>query len=237
MNNNTLTPKTLLNKLQTAKRDSEKLFAVLLDPDKTEIDQIPNKKQDFQSEKIDLFLVGGSLVSQPKFGPFIKALKQHFEQPVFLFPGSPVQYTEEADGLLFLSLISGRNADLLIGRHVEIAPVLKSSNSEVIPTGYMLVNGGSPTSASYISGTAPIPAKKWDIAMATAQAGELLGLQCIYMDAGSGADKHIPIETVRRVAEGVDIPLIVGGGIRTQEEREALWNAGADVVVVGTALE
>lgn len=237
MKDNNIATKTLLNKLQTAKSNSEKLFAVLMDPDKTDVDQIPNKKMSFQQEEIDVFLVGGSLMNQPAIGPFVKALKQEFVQPVFLFPGSPVQFTPEADGLLFLSLISGRNADLLIGRHIEIAPVLKASSCQVLPTGYMLVNDGRPTSASYISGTFPIPSHKADIACATAQAGELLGLQCIYMDAGSGADAHIPIETIQQVAQGIDIPLIVGGGIRTLEERQAVWEAGADMIVVGTALE
>jgi len=237
LTNKKIANKNLFNRLQTAKNNSEKLFAVLIDPDKIEVDQIPNKKVLFQNEKIDLFLVGGSLVSQPTIGPFVRAFKEHFDQKIFLFPGSPVQFTSEADGLLFLSLISGRNADLLIGRHVEIAPVLKATSCEILPTGYMLVNDGRPTAASYISNTAPIPSQKWDIARATAQAGELLGLQCIYMDAGSGADAHIPLETIKRVAEGIDIPLIVGGGIRTKEEREAVWDAGADMVVVGTALE
>lgn len=237
MKDNIIAQKNLLKKLQTAKSNSQKLFAVLIDPDKTDVDQIPNKKIFFEKENIDLLLVGGSLMSQPAIGPFVKALKQAFEQEVFLFPGSPVQFTPEADGILFLSLISGRNPDLLIGRHVEIAPVLKASSCQILPTGYMLVNDGRPTSASYMSNTLPIPSRKGDIACATAQAGELLGLQCIYMDAGSGADAHIPLETISRVAQGIDIPLIVGGGIRTQEEREAVWAAGADMVVVGTALE
>ncbi|MCB0738689.1 MAG: geranylgeranylglyceryl phosphate synthase family protein, partial [Bacteroidetes bacterium] len=164
-------------------------------------------------------------------------LKQHITLPIFLFPGSPIQFSNSADGLLFLSLISGRNADLLIGRHIEIAPTLINSNLEVLPTGYMLVNGGLPTSASYISNTQPIPANKWDIALATAQAGQLLGLKAIYMDAGSGAENPIPLKTIERVANGIDIPLIVGGGIRTAEQRQAVFDAGAQMVVMGTVFE
>jgi putative glycerol-1-phosphate prenyltransferase len=232
-----MTVKTVKYALQRAKKDNEKLFAVLLDPDKIEISQIPEKKLVFQNENIDLILVGGSLVNQPKISPLVQAIKGNFNQPVMLFPGSPIQFCKDADGLLFISLISGRNADLLIGRHIEIAPTLKALNLEILPTGYMLVNDGRATSASYISNTLPIPSEKWDIALATAQAGELLGLQCIYMDAGSGAENHIPIETIKRVANGIDIPLIIGGGIRTQQQREAIWNAGADMIVVGTALE
>lgn len=210
---------------------------MLLDPDKVQLGTISKKKKALQNENIDLILVGGSLVNQPKIRPLIEELKSEFNQRVLLFPGSPIQYCKSADGLLFLSMISGRNPDLLIGRHIEIAPTLKASNQEVISTGYMLVNNGRATSVSYISNTLPIPSHKWDIALATAQAGELLGLKCIYMDAGSGAEAHIPLKTIEMVAKGIDIPLIVGGGIKTQEQREAIWNAGADMIVVGTALE
>jgi putative glycerol-1-phosphate prenyltransferase len=237
LNSNTLIPKNTLHALQRAKNKNEKLFAVLLDPDKVKLGTISNKKKALQNEKIDLILVGGSLVNQPKIQPLINELKKEFSQRILLFPGSPIQYCEAAHGLLFLSMISGRNPELLIGRHIEIAPTLKASNQEVIATGYMLVNNGRATSASYISNTQPIPSHKWDIALATAQAGELLGLKCIYMDAGSGADEHIPLKTIEKVANGIDIPLIVGGGIRTEQQREAIWSAGADMIVVGTALE
>ncbi|MFY0673625.1 MAG: geranylgeranylglyceryl/heptaprenylglyceryl phosphate synthase [Bacteroidia bacterium] len=232
-----LTNKNTLSALQKAKSENEKLFAVLLDPDKIRLGTISNKKTALQNEKVDIILVGGSLVNQPKIGPLVNEVKSVFSQPVVLFPGSPVQYCNMADGLLFLSMISGRNAELLIGRHIEIAPTLKASNQEIISTGYMLVNNGTPTSASYISNTQPIPSTKHDIALATAQAGELLGLKCIYMDAGSGANEHIPLKTIEVVANGIDIPLIVGGGIKNQEQREAIWQAGADMIVVGTALE
>lgn len=223
--------------LQRAKTLKEKIFAILLDPDKLTLDEIPQKKVDFQNENIDVILVGGSLINHLRTDDLIDTLKAHFSQPIFLFPGSPIQFSAKADGLLFLSLISGRNPDLLIGRHIEIAPTLKRLPIEVLPTGYMLINDGRATSASYISNTQPIPSSKWDIAVATAQAGELLGLKCIYLDAGSGADGHIPLKTIQRVAEGVDIPVIVGGGIRTLQEREDIWAAGADMIVVGTALE
>ncbi|MGB0431908.1 MAG: geranylgeranylglyceryl/heptaprenylglyceryl phosphate synthase [Bacteroidia bacterium] len=237
MTNINLNSKNTLYALQRAKTNGEKLFAVLLDPDKFDFGNIPQKKEQFQNENIDLILVGGSLVNQPSIATFITNLKANFTQRVFLFPGSPIQYCNTADGLLFLSLISGRNADLLIGRHIEIAPTLKKSEQEIIATGYMLVNDGKPTSVSYISNTTPIPSSKWDIALATAQAAELLGLKCIYMDAGSGANEHIPLKTIEKVAQGIDIPLIVGGGIKTKDQRQAIYNAGADMIVVGTAFE
>lgn len=229
--------KNLLNSLESSKKNGEKLFAILVDPDKTNGRNIAMEKGLLDDNQIDLFLVGGSLVKKQDTSRLIKQLQHNSERPVYLFPGSPVQYCEDADGLLFLSLISGRNADLLIGRHVEVAPTLVASAQEVIPTGYMLVNDGMPTSASYMSNTMPIPSQKADIALATAQAGQLLGLRCIYMDAGSGAEKHIPLKTIETVAHGIDIPLIVGGGIRNEKQKEAVHQAGAQMVVMGTAFE
>ena len=154
-----------------------------------------------------------------------------------LFPGSTYQLDAQADGIFLLSLLSGRNADLLIGRHVQVAGRLKRMQLETIPTGYILIDGGRPTSVSYMSNTTPIPADKAPIAAATALAGEQLGMQLIYMDAGSGAANPISPELIRCVRGEVNLPMVVGGGIRTPERAAASLEAGADMVVVGNALE
>jgi putative glycerol-1-phosphate prenyltransferase len=156
---------------------------------------------------------------------------------VILFPGSPSQISRYADALLYLSLISGRNADLLIGQHVISAPFVKKSGLEIISTGYMVIDGGAPTTVSYISNASPIPADKADIALCTAMAGEMLGMKTIYMDSGSGAKKAISEEMISAVAASIDIPLIVGGGIRDAEKAYLNCKAGADVIVIGNAIE
>lgn len=186
---------------------------------------------------VDFIFVGGSLVTESNFHSCVEGIAQQTEKPVVLFPGSPDQINEKADALLFLSLISGRNPDLLIGQHVIAAPRLRHSALEVIPTGYMLVESGRLTTALYVSQTLPLPANKPEIAAATALAGQFLGLQLIYLDAGSGADVPISPSTIEAVRKTVSLPIIVGGGIRSVEQAQAAWNAGADVVVVGTALE
>src|SRR5207342_3012715 len=152
-------------------------------------------------------------------------------------PGSPSQVSKYADALLYLSLISGRNAELLIGQHVISAPVVRQSGLEIMPTGYMVIDGGAPTTVSYISNAAPIPADKNEIAMCTAMAGEMLGMKVIYMDAGSGAKRPIAESMIEKVAQSIEIPLIVGGGITDPEKAYRNCKAGADVIVVGNAIE
>jgi putative glycerol-1-phosphate prenyltransferase len=181
--------------------------------------------------------VGGSLVADQHIHELIPYIKSRTSLPEILFPGSTHQIVPDADGILFLSLISGRNPDLLIGRHVEAAPLLKQTPLEVIPTGYMLIDCGVPTTASYISNTQPIPYHKPEIAVSTAMAGEMLGLKLMYLDGGSGAAKAISSAMVEQVSAHTDTPLLVGGGIRSIEEAERLWQAGADLLVVGTATE
>ncbi|MGA3013332.1 MAG: geranylgeranylglyceryl/heptaprenylglyceryl phosphate synthase, partial [Bacteroidales bacterium] len=154
-----------------------------------------------------------------------------------LFPGNQLMLPENADGLLLLSLISGRNAELLIGKHVLTAPYLKNCGIEILPTGYMLIENGHSTAVSYMSNTTPIPANQNDIAMCTAVAGELLGLQLIYMDAGSGAENPVRIPMIQKVRQNISVPLIIGGGIRNAEQAMNAANAGADVIVVGNAIE
>src|SRR5678815_5017249 len=163
--------------------------------------------------KVDYLLVGGSLVISNHLDDVVKLIKQNCSIPVILFPGSPTQLSKYADALLYLSLISGRNAELLIGQHVVSAPFVKMSGLEIMPTGYMVVDGGAPTTVSYISNASPIPSDKNEIAMCTAMAGEMLGMKLIYMDSGSGAKRAINESMIEAVARNIEVPLIVGGGI------------------------
>lgn len=215
----------------------KKKFAVLIDPDKIALKEVAPLVSLAEQAKIDYFFVGGSLVVNSELDKMISLIKEQSTIPVILFPGSSRQLSYQADGLLLLSLISGRNAELLIGKHVEIAPYLKISPLEVISTGYMLIDGGVPTSVSYMSNTFPIPADKESIAVCTAMAGELLGLKLLYMDAGSGAQVPISTAMIKAVSAAIDIPLIIGGGIKTAEQARANVRAGADVIVVGNLLE
>lgn len=229
--------KGIYDQLQRAKEQKEKKFAVLIDPDKQKIAKVDQVLRLAEEAKIDSFLIGGSLVVNDALDEVIRILKRDSDIPVILFPGSSRQLSYEADALLFLSLISGRNPELLIGKHVETAPFLKISPLEIISTGYMLIDGGVPTSVSYMSNTYPIPANKDDIAVCTAIAGEMLGLKLLYMDAGSGAKRPISTSMIKAVSMATDIPLIVGGGIQTPEQAAANVQAGADIVVVGNAIE
>lgn len=216
---------------------SKKKFVVLIDPDKPSDEQIIDIVEKSKKVGVDFFFVGGSLLTTDSLDNCIKLIKKHCEIPVLIFPGNSLQISKWCDGFLLLSLISGRNSEMLIGRHVIAAPYLKLYGNEIIPTGYMLVDGGCPTSVSYMSNTTPIPHDKDDIAMCTALAGEMLGLKLIYMDAGSGAVNPISKEMIYKVKQTVDVPLIVGGGINTPEKAAVAAKAGADIVVVGNALE
>ena len=219
------------------KAKSNKAFAVLIDPDKLNEQSLLSTIEIAVKAKVDFFFVGGSLVVTDTLDTMVATIKKHCSIPVLLFPGSPDQITPKADALLYLSLISGRNSELLIGQHVISAPFVKQSGLEIIPVGYMLIDGGSPTTVSYISNTNPIPSNKNDIAICTAMAGEMLGLKLIYMDAGSGALKAIPTAMIKEVAKHIQIPLVVGGGITTAEKAKENCMAGADIIVVGNAAE
>lgn len=213
-------------------------MAVLIDPDSIENEsQLVNICQRSNDASVDFILVGGSLITNGFFEKCIQIIKLHTQIPVVLFPGNIMQVSKDADAILLLSLISGRNPDLLIGKHVLAAPMLKQSGLEIIPTGYMLIDGGNITSVSYMSNTTPIPAEKHSIAACTAMAGEMLGLQVTYMDAGSGAQHPISTKIISAVRESVNGPIFIGGGIKTAEGAVAACNAGADVVVVGNAFE
>jgi putative glycerol-1-phosphate prenyltransferase len=223
--------------LEKAKAERRKKFAVLIDPDKIKTEHIDQVIELAKVSNVDYFFLGGSLILDDEMNFCIEMIKRHTNIPVVLFPGSTMQVNHKADTLLFLSLISGRNPDLLIGRHVETAPLLLNSPLEVLPTGYMLIDGGMQTSVQYMSNTRPIPANKKEIALCTALAGQLLGMKLIFMDAGSGAKFPISEGVIKAVSSKLSIPLIVGGGIRTPERAVASAKAGADVIVVGNAIE
>ena len=227
----------IYTQLLEKKEKGRKSFAVLVDPDKVNaaaIDQLVKLSVDAQ---VDYFLVGGSLVISNQLDEVVQLIKAACDIPVILFPGSPSQLSKYADALLYLSLISGRNPELLIGQHVISAPFVKQSGLEIISTGYMVVDGGAPTTVSYISNASPLPADKNEIAMCTAMAGEMLGMKVIYMDAGSGAKRAITESMIQSVAQQIEVPLIVGGGITDPEKAYRNCKAGADVIVIGNAIE
>ncbi len=229
--------RNLHKSLQQAKDNGEKRFVVLIDPDKVKLGQMDSILDLAVKASVDYFFIGGSLIVNNMLDHCLLRIKEACNIPMILFPGNSFQLSYKADAILFLSLISGRNADLLIGNHVLAAPYLKMSPLEVMPTGYMLIDGGVATTVSYISNTQPIPATKDDVALCTALAGEMLGLKFIYMDAGSGAKNPVDTSMIDTVSSGLKIPLIVGGGIRTPEQALEKAKAGADVIVVGNAIE
>lgn len=227
----------ILDFINNAKSNNEKLLAILLDPDKVDLVNVQETIQKINKSKADLIFIGGSLLFKNILDEFVAKVKENTKLPILLFPGSAIQITNKADGILFLQLISGRNPEYLISNQVIAAPLLKQTNLEVISTGYMLIESGRETTASYISNTKPIPTHKPEIAMATAMAGEYIGNKLIYMDGGSGALNPIPIKMIKKVAKHIDVPIIIGGGLRTKENIQAAYNAGATVVVIGTAFE
>lgn len=229
---------SLLNQLEQKKKENKKSLAVLIDPDKIEeVSELLQFVRLCTENKVDYIFVGGSLITTDNFSKVISLVKAHTQIPVLIFPGNNIQIDANADAILLLSLISGRNPDFLIGQHVLAAPILKKSNLEIIPMGYMLVNSGAPTSASYMSNTTPIPADKPTIAACTAMAGEMLGLRTVYMDAGSGAEQPIPQKIIRKVARSISLPLVIGGGLNSISRINLALEAGADLVVIGNALE
>ena len=229
--------KRIYHSLAEKKQQGKKSFAVLIDPDKVNDANMEHLIELATSARVDYFLVGGSLVISNYLDECVQLIKHRCSIPVILFPGSPSQVSRHADALLYLSLISGRNPELLIGQHVVSAPVVRKSGLEIMPTGYMVIDGGAPTTVSYISNAAPLPSDKNEIAMCTAMAGEMLGMKLIYMDAGSGARRAISENMIEKVAGCIEVPLLVGGGITTPEKAYLNCKAGADVIVVGNAIE
>lgn len=227
----------IYSQITEKKANGKKQFAVLIDPDKLDDKQVKHIAELALKAEVDYFFIGGSLLINNSLDSCITRLKKETAIPIVLFPGNNMQLSYKADGILFLSLISGRNAEMLIGRHVIAAPYLRLSSLETISTGYMLVESGRPTTVSYMSNSVPIPADKVDIACCTAMAGEMLGMKLIYMDAGSGALNPISEKMINGVSRSIEIPLIIGGGIRTPELAETNCKAGADVIVIGNAIE
>lgn len=227
----------ILDIINNAKSNKERLLAILLDPDKIELSKISSTISKINDSNANLIFIGGSLLFKNILDAFVAKVKEHTKLPVLLFPGSAMQITNHADGMLFLQLISGRNPEYLISNQVIAAPLLKQTDLEVISTGYMLIESGRETTASYISNTKPIPSHKPEIAMATAMAGEYIGNKLIYMDGGSGALNPIPTAVIQKVAKYVDLPIIIGGGLKTKKEIDAVYAAGATIVVIGTAFE
>lgn len=210
---------------------------VLLDPDRFRPKEWETLLPEMDRGPVQGFLVGGSLQTTTAYQETLDWLAEHVNLPVVLFPGSMLQVSSKADALLLLSLISGRNPEYLIGHHVQAAVLLRNSGLKILPTGYLLVDGGKGTTAHYITQTQPIPADKPEIAAVTALAGTQLGLQIIYLDCGSGALAPVPTAMVQAVRQVVDGPLVVGGGVRTPQQALALRQAGADWVVMGSVFE
>jgi putative glycerol-1-phosphate prenyltransferase len=223
--------------LNNFRSHQKKGLAVLLDPDKEGLTDLPEKVKQMAACGPDFFFVGGSLITGNSFPLLVEAIRYHSKVPVVIFPGSNLHIHSDADGILLLSLLSGRNPELLIGQHVIAAPILKNSGLEIIPTAYLLVDGGKPTTVSYISNTQPLPADKPEIAACTAMAGEMLGFRLIYLDAGSGAIHTVSPEMIRSVRANTSLPMLAGGGIRSAKLAKEAWEAGADCIVIGNALE
>ena len=227
----------VLHIIENARATGKKLLAVLIDPDTPNDDLLVDIVNNANKAGADLIFIGGSLLVKDALDSCVRTVKTHTEIPVVLFPGSVMQISSEADAILFLSLISGRNADLLIGNQVIAAPYVKQSGIEVLPTGYMIIDSGKATTATYMSNSLPIPYNKDEIAACTAMAGEMLGLKLIYMDGGSGADKALSPSMVGSVRKHTNTPIIIGGGIRDADTANKIANAGADVIVIGNATE
>jgi putative glycerol-1-phosphate prenyltransferase len=219
-------------------RRGHKQLAVLIDPERSKLDRLDELLSAIHEYKVEIIFLGGSFLMEDELEACMKQIKSKCPATrIFLFPGSSFQINEDADALLFLSVLSGRNAEYLIGKHVIAAPYIKSAGLEAIGTAYILVDGGKSTAAHYMSGSQPVPHDQNQIASATALAGEMLGLQMIYLDAGSGARNAVSQKMIHDVKKEIDIPLIVGGGIRTKEQAFQTAEAGADIIVVGNAFE
>lgn len=221
----------------TLSSKSKKQLAVLIDPDKMKLENVSSFMSKVNQSIATHIFVGGSEVDEHATERLVVEIKKYTDLPVILFPGDVIQITNKADGILFLSLISGRNPDYLIGKQVQAVSKLRETNLQVIPTGYLLIENGKQTSVERVSQTKPLKRKAIQTIIDTAKTGELLGMQLIYLEAGSGATHAIESDIIKKVKKELDVPLIVGGGIRSKTELESTYNAGADIVVIGTAFE
>jgi len=227
----------LYHQILSAKKDSQKLLAILLDPDKLDLEKANDLIAKINQSPATHLLVGGSSFNGNHLCELIHLLKQNIQLPVLLFPGNSTQISAEADGILFLQLLSGRNPDYLIEHQIEAVPFLEKTNLEVISTGYILIESGSETAVERVSQTKPLARNNADYVAQTAKAGEFIGNKLIYLEAGSGAQKAVPLEMITQVSKRITLPLIVGGGIRSEAQIEEAFAAGADMVVIGTAFE
>lgn len=227
----------IYQQIENNRGNNKKMFAVLIDPDKQNQQELAQLINCANQSNVDFFFVGGSLLTNDSLDQCVKSIKKLSTIPVVLFPGNAMQVCGQADSILFLSLISGRNAEMLIGKQVITAPIVRASKLEVLPTGYMLIESGKPTTASYMSNTTPIPHEKNDVAACTAMAGQMLGLKLIFMDGGSGALKPISTSMISKVRNCINIPLIIGGGIESGKKAVENCKAGADIIVVGNSIE
>lgn len=216
---------------------NQKIFSVLIDPDKQNFAELLKTIHRCNESNIDFFLVGGSIITQVELDKTVHAIKENSKIPVILFPGNHSHISGKADGILFLSLISGKNPDFLIGNQLLATPTIRKTKLEVIPTGYLLVDCGKATTVLKVSETTPIDYHDDDVAETTALTGQLLGQKLIYIDGGSGAEKAISNNMIQRVKNSLNIPLIIGGGIRSAATAELVYKSGADIIVVGNGVE
>ncbi|AUC77760.1 geranylgeranylglyceryl/heptaprenylglyceryl phosphate synthase [Olleya sp. Bg11-27] len=228
---------TVYNDILSAKATKKKLLAILIDPDKFDVNLIAQFVNKISESIITHIFVGGSTVEVEVTQKLVSALKPLTKLPIVLFPGDVTQISKDADAILFLSLISGRNPKYLIEKQIEAVSILKQTNLEVIPTGYILIENGIETAVQKVTNTLPIPTALQSLVADTAKAGELLGKKLIYLEAGSGALFPVPLDMISFVNQDLKIPLIVGGGIRTIQQLDDAYKAGADLVVIGTAFE
>ena len=227
----------LYSNILQAKKDNQKLLAILIDPEKVSIEQVVVLSEKIKASPATHIFVGGSTFSGTHLDKLIAFLKNETQLPILIFPGHPSQISNEADGILFLSLLSGRNPEYLIEHHINSVEALEKTNLEIIPTGYLLIDGGKETAVQQVSQTQPIEHNNIELAYKTAKAGEFLGKKLIYLEAGSGANHHVSLDMIRFVSQNIHIPLIVGGGIRSMKTIQEVYEAGADLVVIGTAFE
>ena len=229
--------KNLYSQIIKSKTNNQKLLAILLDPDKLVLENLDLLISKINQSPASHIFIGGSLVTTTIIDELIVKIKQNCNLPIVLFPGNPSQISDKAHAILFLSLISGRNSDFLIEYQVKAAPILKQTQLEIISTGYILIESGTETAVERVSKTKPLDRNNLDLALATAQAGEMLGNKLIYLEAGSGAKQAVPLEMIKKVSQNIEIPLVVGGGIEDLQGIQKAYNAGADLVVIGTAFE
>lgn len=227
----------IYQEILNSKLANKKLLAVLIDPDKVELENIADLASKIRQSPATHVFVGGSSFEGNHLDEMIMSLKAITQLPVIIFPGNPSQISAKADGILFLMLLSGRNPDYLVEHQIDAVPILEKTNLEIISTGYILIESGAETAVERVSQTKPLAAKDADYISQTAKAGELIGNRLIYLEAGSGAKNAVSTEIIKNVSKKISLPLIVGGGVRSKKQMEEAYNAGADLLVIGTAFE